>query len=274
MFRLAQLFVPKTQQPPIFRSYSSVSTIKPSVQPCNFSNRLTIRNNFFNLKKPNQTQHVYIPNFLIITRKSFSTGEMKEEKSTNGKSHVNSNESVQNWILNERKQRKELQRHNNSQIGKLLLALLILVLGLSYSAVPLYRLFCSATGYGGTVKVDRSYVKELGEKIIHHDRPLTINFLADTNSALPWNFVPVQKNLLCVPGEPVLAFYNATNTSQKDITGVATYNVLPQKAGNYFVKVQCFCFEEQRLGAKESVDMPVLFYIDPKFCQDPEMIDV
>jgi len=88
---------------------------------------------------------------------------------------------------------------------------------------------------------------------------------------MPWTFLPEQKEVKVIPGEPALAFYKAKNNSNEAMTGVATYNVTPQKAGAYFNKVQCFCFDEQKLGPGEEVDMPVFFFIDPEILEDPNM---
>ena len=100
---------------------------------------------------------------------------------------------------------------------------------------------------------------------------MRVTFDGQVSSSLPWDFVPTQRDVRLVPGESVLAFYTAKNNSDHAITGVATYNVQPPKAGYYFIKVQCFCFDEQRLEAGEEVDMPVLFYIDPAFLDDPHL---
>jgi cytochrome c oxidase assembly protein subunit 11 len=105
-------------------------------------------------------------------------------------------------------------------------------------------------------------------------KKLTISFSGQTSSSLPWKFKPQQKEIKVVPGETALAFFTASNPIDKPITGVATYNVTPNKAGNYFHKIQCFCFDEQRLRPHEQVDMPVFFYIDPEFLTDPSMTDV
>ena len=102
-------------------------------------------------------------------------------------------------------------------------------------------------------------------------RPLVIHFNADVSDRMPWKFRPIQKEVTCVPGEPVLAFFNATNTSDEPLIGISTYNVTPPKAGVYFNKIQCFCFEEQQLQPHESVDMPVFFFIDPEFCADDNL---
>lgn len=91
------------------------------------------------------------------------------------------------------------------------------------------------------------------------------------SDVLPWKFYPEQREVRVLPGETALAFYKATNKSDKDIVGMATYSVTPGQASPYFSKIQCFCFEEQRLNAGETVDMPVFFFIDPDFVNDPAM---
>ena len=176
----------------------------------------------------------------------------------------------QNW-----QKRQEEAAEKNSRVGKYAIIVIILVVGLSYAAVPLYQIFCSATGYGGTVKVaEDKRVSSLIDKEVRSNRPLRIKFAAQASSSIPWKFFPLQNEITCVPGESVLAFYNAKNKSQEPVVGLSIYNVIPAKASIYFNKVQCFCFEEQRLEAGEDVDMPVLFYIDPEFADDPTMADV
>ncbi|KAH6942697.1 hypothetical protein HPB50_009263 [Hyalomma asiaticum] len=144
----------------------------------------------------------------------------------------------------------------------------VLVGGLSYAAVPLYRMYCQSTGRGG-----QAFATEAGEKIEKMDRvshrQIRVTFAADTASGLRWNFKPRQTDIVTAPGETVLAFYTARNPGDKPIDGIATYNILPFEAGKYFNKIQCFCFEEQRLNPNEQVDMPVFFYIDPEFAADP-----
>ncbi|CAH9138737.1 unnamed protein product [Cuscuta epithymum] len=148
------------------------------------------------------------------------------------------------------------------------------MVGLSYAAVPLYRRFCQATGYGGTVTRKES----VEEKIARHakdgtvsTREVVVQFNADVADGMPWKFIPTQREVRVKPGESALAFYTAENRSSTPITGVSTYNVTPMKAAVYFNKVQCFCFEEQRLLPGEQIDMPVFFYIDPEFETDPKM---
>lgn len=147
----------------------------------------------------------------------------------------------------------------------------------SYAAVPLYQRFCQATGYGGTVH-RRETVEE---KIARHDedgtaslREIVVQFNADVADGMQWKFIPTQREIRVKPGESALAFYTAENQSSTPITGVSTYNVTPMRAALYFNKIQCFCFEEQRLLPGEQIDMPVFFYIDPEIENDPKMDNV
>jgi len=161
-----------------------------------------------------------------------------------------------------------------------LLALVTAVVGGTYASVPLYRMFCQATGFGGTtrrVTLEEKLARESWSDDARAEasrREVRVYFNADVAEGMPWRFHPTQKSVVVRPGESALAFYTARNLSRTPVTGVATYNVQPNKVGQYFNKVQCFCFEEQRLRGKEEVDMPVLFYIDPEFARDPNMRDV
>ncbi|XP_073151631.1 cytochrome c oxidase assembly protein COX11, mitochondrial [Henckelia pumila] len=155
-----------------------------------------------------------------------------------------------------------------------LTGLVFVMVGCTYAAVPLYRRFCQATGYGGTVQRRES----VEEKIARHakdgtmtSREIIVQFNADVADGMPWKFVPTQREVRVKPGESALAFYTAENKSSSPITGISTYNVTPMKAAIYFNKIQCFCFEEQRLLPGEQIDMPVFFYIDPEFETDPKM---
>jgi len=145
--------------------------------------------------------------------------------------------------------------------------------GLSYAAVPLYQAFCQATGYGGTIQ-KATVEKFKTMKPVANARPITVYFNADTSDTMPWDFQPEQHKVKIVPGETALAFYKAFNPAGYPVTGVSTYNVTPMKAGVYFNKIQCFCFEEQRLRPREEIDMPIFFYVDPEFADDPSMADV
>ncbi|KAK6146124.1 hypothetical protein DH2020_019993 [Rehmannia glutinosa] len=162
-----------------------------------------------------------------------------------------------------------------------LTGLVFAMVGCSYAAVPLYRRFCQATGYGGTVQRREclfDVIQSVEEKIARHaqdgtvtSREIIVQFNADVADGMPWKFVPTQREVRVKPGESALAFYTAENRSSTPITGVSTYNVTPMKAAVYFNKIQCFCFEEQRLLPGEQIDMPVFFYIDPEFETDPKM---
>ncbi len=142
------------------------------------------------------------------------------------------------------------------------------MLMLAYASVPLYRLFCQVTGYGGTTQKSFS----APDKVF--DRTITVDFNADIDPALPWQFKPSQKKVKVKVGEQMLVHYEAKNLSNKPVTGNATYNVLPFSAGVYFAKIECFCFKEQTLAAGQRVDMPISFYIDPAIMDDPEMKDL
>ncbi|XP_034942915.1 cytochrome c oxidase assembly protein COX11, mitochondrial [Chelonus insularis] len=155
--------------------------------------------------------------------------------------------------------RKQKTLHYVTAVG-------VLTVGLAYAAVPLYRVFCQATSYGGTVSHNTEIVEDMKPV---KDRVIRITFTADTVSQMSWNFQPQQKVIKVLPGETALAFYTAKNPTDKPVTGISTYNVVPFDAGKYFNKIQCFCFEEQQLNPYEEVDMPVFFYIDPEFAEDP-----
>jgi len=142
------------------------------------------------------------------------------------------------------------------------------MIGLSYASVPLYELFCQVTGFGGTPQVGKDAGVEVSEKTIK------IRFNADINSGLPWQFKPEQREITVRLGEDNLAYYMAENMSVKPITGQAVYNVTPLKAGQYFSKIACFCFDEQTLQPGERVDMPVSFYVDPAIAEDINTQDV
>lgn len=149
-------------------------------------------------------------------------------------------------------------------------AVVVFIFGLSYASVPLYKVFCQMTGFGGTTQ-RADEVKAATVKPVEGGRIIRVNFSASVPSTMPWKFKPTQRDVRIVPGETALAFYTVNNPTDMAITGVATYNVHPPKAGLYFNKIQCFCFEEQRIGPHEEIDMPVFFFIDPEFLKDPAM---
>lgn len=150
---------------------------------------------------------------------------------------------------------------------------------LAYGSVPMYKMICQQTGWSGQpVKAhDKGETEEEhGRRLkpVTDHRRLRITFNGSTSDVLPWKFTPQQREVKVLPGETALAFFTATNTSQADIIGVATYGVTPPQVAPYFSKIQCFCFEEQRLNAGETVDMPVFFFIDPDFVKDPAMRNI
>ncbi|RYE06405.1 MAG: cytochrome c oxidase assembly protein [Rickettsiaceae bacterium] len=158
-------------------------------------------------------------------------------------------------------------KNSNSLVLSLVFLLVSMIL-LSFASVPIYSLFCKVTGFGGTTGRASNYSIQQG------NRKINIEFDANVESKLPWTFIPKQRKVSVYTGQTALAFYESENLSNKDVSGIAIYNVSPNKAGKYFVKVHCFCFEEQTLKAREKVLMPVSFYIDPEFDQDKQMDDV
>lgn len=165
----------------------------------------------------------------------------------------------------------------NKKVGLYLVAVAVGVVGVAYAAVPLYKMFCQAYGYGGTTQKDIKLDKLKDWQAMEEDpdvREIEVSFTANTNYNMPWKFWPTQKKLKVAVGETALAFYTAKNTAETPVVGVATYNVTPARAGLYFNKIQCFCFDEQRLRGGEQVDMPVFFFLDPEWLKDPKMREV
>ncbi|KAI0013288.1 amine oxidase [Xylariaceae sp. FL0662B] len=153
-------------------------------------------------------------------------------------------------------------------------------LSLAYGSVPLYKMICQTTGWGGQpVRApghggrsdDPDFDPASRLVPVTDARRIRVTFNASVSDLLPWKFVPQQREVRVLPGETALAFYTATNKSDTDIIGVATYSVTPAQVAPYFSKIQCFCFEEQRLNAGETVDMPVFFYLDPDMLHDLNM---
>ncbi|KAJ2239625.1 Cytochrome c oxidase assembly protein cox11, mitochondrial, partial [Coemansia sp. RSA 454] len=153
-------------------------------------------------------------------------------------------------------------------------AFVVTFIGIAYAAVPLYRLLCKRTGFMGTPKTE-PVVRDIETlKPLDSHRKLQIKFAGQVSTMLDWSFKPEQRHVTVVPGETTLAFFKAYNNSDKPIVGVATYNVVPEQVAPYFNKIQCFCFDEQQLEPKEDIDMPVFFFIDPEFANDPLMDDI
>jgi cytochrome c oxidase assembly protein subunit 11 len=144
------------------------------------------------------------------------------------------------------------------------------MVGLAYASVPLYRLFCQATGFNGTTQRASGAVPEKPVA----GKSVSIRFDANVAPSLPWRFRPEQETRLVRIGERNMAVYLARNLSARPITGRAVFNVSPPQAGKYFTKIQCFCFTEQILKPGEEARMPVIFYVDPKFDGDPDTRDI
>jgi len=165
------------------------------------------------------------------------------------------------------KRHEEVSR-KNARMGLTVLGVVLGMAALSYASVPLYDMFCRVTGFGGTTQVSETLPDEILE------RTVTIQFNADIGPKLNWDFKPEQRSIQVKLGQKGLTSYTARNKGALPTAGTAIYNVTPLKAGKYFHKIQCFCFDAQTLQAKQTVDMPVLFYVDPEMNEDPNMNDV
>lgn len=155
-------------------------------------------------------------------------------------------------------------RSANNWLALGLLGVVAMMVGLSFAAVPLYRMFCQVTGYGGTTQ------RAEGPAGTILDREITVRFDSTVSSELDWSFQPVQRKVKVKIGENKLIFYKAVNRSDEKLTGTASFNVTPEITGSYFSKIQCFCFTEQTLQPHQKVDMAVSFYIDPAIMDDPD----
>lgn len=152
----------------------------------------------------------------------------------------------------------------NRRVAASVALIAVAMLGMAYAAVPLYRMFCQVTGYGGTTqRAEQAPATVLA-------RQMRIRFDANVGNGLAWDFQPAQRLVDVRIGENTLIFYRARNTSDKPLVGTATFNVTPEVAGAYFSKLECFCFKEQRLEAGEEVEMPVSFFVDPAIVNDPD----
>lgn len=143
------------------------------------------------------------------------------------------------------------------------------MVALTFASAPLYDLFCRATGFGGTTQ--RADVAPAAPAAA---RNINVRFNADVAPGLPWSFQPRSRVVTVRLGDETLAYYRAENRGERANAGTATYNVTPAKAGKFFVKMACFCFQEQALKSGAGVDLPVSFYVDPALMDDPNMGDV
>ena len=144
----------------------------------------------------------------------------------------------------------------------------MLMLSLSYAAVPLYDIFCRVTGFGGTTQIASSAPGSSGHPNIN------IRFESNITDSLNWDFYSKTKTVKIPMGEEKTIYYFAKNLSDEPIVGTATFNVTPAKAGQYFMKIDCFCFVEQLLNPGESMNMPVTFFIDPDLYKDENVQEV
>ncbi|MCI5048584.1 MAG: cytochrome c oxidase assembly protein [Aquisalinus sp.] len=161
-----------------------------------------------------------------------------------------------------------LPADKNTRTAMIVVTVVIGMVGMSFAAVPAYRIFCQITGWGGTTQRADSASGEI------LDRTITIRFDATTSKNLPWHFKPEQVSETLRIGETGLAYYEAENLSDTPVIGSATFNVQPAKAGLYFRKIECFCFTEQLLEPGERVSMPMTYYIDPAIAEEENLDDV
>ena len=155
----------------------------------------------------------------------------------------------------------------NTRTALMMALLVAAMVGLAFASAPLYRAFCSLTGFGGTpLRAEKAPGAVAGK--------IGVRFDANVHPGLPWRFEPEQRTVRIAPGQQTKIFYRAQNLSAKPITGQAAFNVTPDQAGKYFNKIQCFCFTEQTLKAGQSVDMPVVFFVDPKLLKDEDTKDI
>jgi cytochrome c oxidase assembly protein subunit 11 len=141
----------------------------------------------------------------------------------------------------------------------------VVMVGLSYAAVPLYKLFCQRTGFAGTPQVAEA------PPTIRGKRHITVRFDTNVGAGLPWSFEPETDQVVLQTGQTATVYFKVTNEASRAVTGQASYNVSPDVIGGYFDKITCFCFSEQTLDAGQTLDMPVVFFLDPKLEQDPTL---
>jgi cytochrome c oxidase assembly protein subunit 11 len=161
-----------------------------------------------------------------------------------------------------------IRRGRNLWLAMSLLSVTLAMLGASFAAIPLYRVFCAVTGYGGTPQIGPEVSPGVAAGKI------TVRFNADVDSGLPWKFAPEQAQITLSLGAQQVAFYSARNDAAAPVTGIALYNVTPDKIGKYFHKTACFCFNQQTLAPGQQMEFPVSFWVDPAIATDPSTADV
>jgi len=153
----------------------------------------------------------------------------------------------------------------NARLALICGGLVVVMVGMAFAAVPVYRAFCQATGFNGTVRRASYAPGALSGK--------TVNVSFDTNvRGLAWTFVAAQRSQMATLGQPKLAFFRATNTGPTAVTGRALFNVTPESAGPYFSKLECFCFKNQTIKPGETVEFPVVYFVDPRYAADPDAV--
>lgn len=160
---------------------------------------------------------------------------------------------------------------SNRRTGLIMLGFAIAMLALGYAAVPLYRLFCQVTGFGGTTQ----RVGEAQAATVQvAAQTISVRFDGNVERGMPWAFAPSQVTQTVRIGQRTMAYYKARNEAKAAVTGIASFNVEPARAGKYFNKIHCFCFDRQTLAPGQEVDMPVQYYVDPAILSDPEAKDI
>ena len=165
-------------------------------------------------------------------------------------------------------QRSRPGRRRNGATVLLLVSVVAGMVGMSFASVPLYRLFCAATGFGGTTQRAETPPNRVAAGLV------TVRFDAQVAPVLDWEFRPLKDQIAVHPGEQNQVYFRAVNRTAAPVTARAVYNVTPTKAGVYFDKLQCFCFSNQTLAPGESVDMGVVFFVDPDLLTDPSTSEV
>ncbi|MCC2099202.1 MAG: cytochrome c oxidase assembly protein [Hyphomicrobiales bacterium] len=160
------------------------------------------------------------------------------------------------------------QERSNKRLALSIFAVACLMLGMAFAAVPLYRMFCQVTGFAGTPVVAKTASATQGKRIMN------VRFDANVSPELDWSFRPDVNSIDIRTGKTVTIFYKVTNNSSERQTAMATFNVSPDQAGGYFNKISCFCFTDQTLDPGQTVDMPVVFYLDPELEKDETMRNI
>ncbi len=171
----------------------------------------------------------------------------------------------QSEILDERRKR---QQRSNRTVALACVSFFVCMVGAAYASVPLYRIFCQVTGYGGTTQ----RVEQYSDTVL--DQTIKVRFDANVANGLPWDFKPVEREVTVRIGETKLIKYEAKNLFSESSYGRASFNVSPGRAGAYFNKVECFCFTDTTLEAGADMQMPVVFFVDPEIVNDPDLKDV